>query len=94
MMIVAILGGDYMDLSTFLDQNYYMLVPALWVLGFALKRTPSVPNWLIIWVLLGFSLVFGTIAWGFSFTGVINAIIAAGFAVFGHQVLKQTIQKK
>lgn len=94
MMLIAIVGGENMDLASFLNENYYMLVPALWVLGIALKRTPSVPNWSIIWVILGFSLVFGTIAWGFSYTGVINAIIAAGVAVLGHQIVKQTIQKK
>lgn len=93
-MLLARLGGEKMDLASFLNENYYMLVPALWVLGFALKRTPSVPNWSIVWVLLGFSIVFGVIAWGFSYTGIINAIIAAGIAVLGHQMVKQSIQKK
>lgn len=83
-----------MELVSFLNENYYMLVPALWVLGFALKRTPNIPNWSIIWILLAFSLIFGTIAFGFSITGIINGIIAAGVAVLGHQMIKQTTQKK
>lgn len=80
-----------MNLMDYLNQNYLMLVPALWVLGFAIKQTPFVPDWLIIWVVLIVSIIFGTIAFGFSYEGLINGIIAAGVAVLGHQMLKQTL---
>lgn len=79
-----------MDLLQFLNENYYMLVPALWVLGYALKQTPQIPDWSIIWILLLFSVLFGTFAFGFSVQGMINGIIAAGVAVLGHQMVKQT----
>lgn len=79
-----------MELIDFLNQNYYMLVPALWVIGYALKQTPRVPDWTIIWILLGISLAIGTITFGFSGEGVINGVIAAGVAVLGHQMFKQT----
>lgn len=80
-----------MNLMDYLNQNYLMLVPALWVLGFAIKQTPFVPDWLIIWVVLIVSIIFGTIAFGFSYEGLINGVIAAGVAVLGHQMLKQTL---
>lgn len=79
-----------MDILTFLNQNYYVLVPALWVIGYALKQTPRIPDWTIIWILLGLSLGIGTFAFGLSFNGIVNGIIAAGVAVFGHQMFKQT----
>lgn len=83
-----------MDLLSYLNQNYLMLVPALWVLGFALKQTPAIPDWSIIWVILFVSILIGSLAFGFSFSGLINGIIAAGVAVLGHQMLKQTFLSK
>jgi hypothetical protein len=81
-----------MDLLDFLNENYYMLIPALWVIGFALKQTPRIPDWSIIWILFAISLATGSIAFGFSFDAIINGIIAAGVAVFGHQMVKQTME--
>ncbi|PWW20756.1 holin family Hol44 protein (superfamily V) [Cytobacillus oceanisediminis] len=81
-----------MNLLDFLSQNYYMLVPALWVIGYALKQTPSVPDWSILWILVIISVTVGSIAFGFSINGVINGIIAAGVAVLGHQMMKQTVE--
>ncbi|UII57671.1 phage holin family protein [Cytobacillus spongiae] len=80
-----------MNLIDFLNENYIMLVPALWVLGFALKQTPKVPDWSIIWILFLAAIILGNLAFGFSSTGIINGIIAAGVAVLGHQMFKQTI---
>nr|WP_077211660.1 phage holin family protein [Bacillus dakarensis] len=80
-----------MELIDFLNQNYYMLVPALWVIGYALKQTPRIPDWTIIWFLLAISVIFGTITFGFSGEGIINGVIAAGVAVLGHQMFKQTV---
>nr|WP_285867265.1 phage holin family protein [Mesobacillus maritimus] len=78
----------------FLNENYYMLVPALWVIGYGLKQTPRIPDWTIIWILLVVSVAFGTFAFGFSTEGIINGIIAAGVAVLGHQMFKQTINSR
>ncbi|MBP2240270.1 hypothetical protein J2Z40_000823 [Cytobacillus eiseniae] len=83
-----------MDLLSYLNQNYLMLVPALWVLGYALKQTPAIPDWTIIWIILLISIIGGSLAFGFTVTGVINGIIAAGVAVLGHQMLKQTFMDK
>ena len=80
-----------MNLVDFLNKNYYILVPALWVIGYALKQTPKIPDWSIIWILLLISLGFSSFAFGFSGTGIINGVIAAGVAVLGHQMFKQTL---
>lgn len=77
----------------YLNENYYILVPILWIIGYALKQTPKVPDWLIIWILLGLSILLGTIAYGFSFDAISNGILATGVSVLGHQLLKQTINK-
>ncbi|MGM0902836.1 MAG: phage holin family protein [Bacillota bacterium] len=78
-------------LLEFLNQNYYMMVPALWVIGYGLKHTPRIPDWTIIWILLVISISFGSFAFGFSTEGILNGVIAAGVAVLGHQMFKQTM---
>ena len=80
-----------MDLLEFLNENYFMLIPALWVLGFALKRTPKVPDWSIIWILTLVSLGMASFAYGFTIDAIINGVIAAGVSVYGHQLVKQTL---
>ncbi len=79
-----------MDLLQYLNENYLMLVPVLWVIGYGLKQTPQVPNWSIIWILSAVSLVIGWFAYGFTYDAFANGIIAAGVSVFGHQIYKQT----
>ncbi|MEH7382687.1 phage holin family protein [Bacillus sp. JJ1533] len=83
-----------MDLLQFLNENYYMLVPVLWVIGYFLKATPSIPNWSITWILLGVSLVGGAFFFGLTAEAVYNGVIAAGVAVFGHQLIKQTAEAR
>lgn len=80
-----------MDIIDFLNQNYFFLVPVLWIIGYAVKQTPFIPDWAIIWILLGISLGIGTFAFGLTADAITNAVIAAGVAVFGHQMFKQTI---
>lgn len=79
-----------LDLFEFLNENYLMLVPALWVLGYALKQTPMLPDWSIIWVISFVSLVLAMFTFGFHPEAFLNALTAAGVAVFGHQLVKQT----
>jgi len=83
-----------MDLLEFLNENYYMLVPALWVIGYFLISTPTIPDWAIGWILLGVSLVGGAFFYGFTAEALYNGVIAAGVAVFGHQLYKQTAEAK
>jgi hypothetical protein len=67
-----------------------ILVPALWVLGFALKKTPHIPDWLIIWILLVVSVAASSFVLGFDFNGIANGFICTGAAVTTHQSIKQT----
>lgn len=83
-----------MDLLDFLHEYYYMLVPALWVIGYFLKQTPRIPNWSITWILLVISVLGGSFFFGFTVEAVLNGIIAAGVAVFGHQLLKQSVEAR
>lgn len=85
-----ITGGETMDLSQYLSQGVAYFVPALWVIGVFLKRTPQIKDWMIIWILLGLSVIFAIIKNGLTIDSIINGIIAAGVSVLGHQLVKQT----
>ena len=80
-----------LDLLQHLNQNYLMLVPALWVLGFALKQTPRIPNWSIIWIIGAVSLALAFVSYGFHIEAFVNGITAAGISVFGHQLVKNSM---
>ncbi|OIJ18725.1 hypothetical protein BKP45_15685 [Anaerobacillus alkalidiazotrophicus] len=70
-----------------------LVVPALMVIGYALKRTPKVPDWLIIWILLFIGVLASGFTLGFTVNGIANGIIAAGAAITTHQAYKQTIRR-
>ena len=84
-----------------LPQELILLVPFLNIIGIFLKRSPAFPDWLIPDILAGIGILFALFIEisknGFNFasilTGVINGVIAAGIAVFGHQVVKQNIER-
>ncbi|WP_235860313.1 phage holin family protein [Rossellomorea aquimaris] len=71
-----------------------ILVPALWVLGFALKKTPHIPDWLIIWILLAAGVAASTSTLGLDFNGIANGFICTGAAITTHQSFKQTFVRR
>lgn len=77
-----------------LNQALFIVVPALLIIGYALKQTPKCPDWLIIWILLGLGSIAGLIAVGFNVNGFANGVIAGGLAVTANQLFKQTLVKR
>lgn len=73
-----------------IDPQLVIVVPALMILGYALKRTPFIPNWLIVWIIIFGGVVASVFTLGFTVNGVANGIIAGGFAITSHQMIKQT----
>lgn len=76
-------------LQKFLIDQALILVPVLMVIGAFLKWTPKVSSWIIPWVLLVLGIIGGLFIIGMNGTGVLQGIIAAGVAVFLHQLYKQ-----
>lgn len=81
------------QLLEYLRENVLVVVPALWVLGMFAKQTPRVPNWLIPWGLLVVSLGLTHALHGVGADAWIQGILAAGAAVLGHQLLKQSVER-
>lgn len=65
-------------------------VIGLYILGFVIKDTPKIPSWLIPYILLVVSGVISPlILGGYNAENIVQAIIAAGLAVYGDQLIKQ-----
>lgn len=68
----------------------FVVVGACWVMGYMLKQTPRVPDWTIVYIVVGLAVGFTVGLLGWSVEAIIQGILAGAFSVFGHQVLKQT----
>ena len=83
-----------MEILEYIISEALIIIPVLWILGSFLKRTPKVQDWIIPWVLLlvGVILAIGII--GLTVDAAIQGVLVAGAAVLGHQLLKQTTERK
>lgn len=75
--------GDYI-----LGQAY-ILIPALYVIGIFIKKTPKIPDWVIPIVLLVLGIIGGGFLVGWTVTGIIQGVLVAGVTVYGNQAYKQ-----
>ena len=88
------MDASLMDfLNQYLVAQMGIVVVVLWVVGALLKRTPKVPDWAIVWLLLVLGVIGGLFIVGFTVQGVLQGVLAAAVAVFGHQMYKQTVKK-
>lgn len=76
-----------------LHEALAVVVPALLIIGFALKKTPQCPDWAIVWALLVLGAVAGGVSIGFTVDGIANGLIAGGLAITANQVYKQTVKR-
>jgi len=79
----------------FLMDQVLIVAVALLAIGMLMKKTPGVPDWLIPWILTGCGIAF---SWGvlgaFDVQSAIQGILAAAVASWGHQLWKQTTEKR
>lgn len=77
-----------MDLMV--KEELLFLVPALWCLGYWLKSTPKIQDWIIPYILCALSVAAAIATCGMNVEAMANGVIAVGIAVLGNQVLRQT----
>lgn len=73
-----------------IDPRLLIVVAACWVIGWVLKRTPKVPDWSIVYIVLIVAVWLTIGILGFSVEAIIQGILSGAFAIFGHQAVKQT----
>ncbi|MFX3631838.1 MAG: phage holin family protein [Candidatus Pristimantibacillus sp.] len=67
----------------------FIVVAACWVIGFILKQTPQVPNWIIVYVVTAAGILIVTVMLGFNAESVLQGLLCGAVAVYGHQLVKQ-----
>jgi hypothetical protein len=82
------------DFLKFILEDALVLVPALYIIGVFLKKTPNVPDWTIPWVLLVGGIGGSVALLGMTPHAVIQGVLVTGGAVLGHQLYKQTAKQE
>ncbi|MGC5326630.1 phage holin family protein [Brevibacillus sp. SYSU BS000544] len=68
---------------------------ALLVIGYFLKKTPMVKDWLIPWILVGIGIVLACgVLKGITVVAIIQGVLVAGATSLTHQLWKQTLVKR
>ena len=83
-----------MEIIEYIINEALIIIPVLWILGSFLKKTPRVQDWTIPWVLLVAGMLFAIGIIGFNVDAVVQGVLVAGAAVLGHQLVKQTTERK
>lgn len=76
-----------------IDPKLLIVVACCWVLGFFLKETPRVPNWTIVFIVTAVAVFFTVWMMGVSPESFLQGILCGAFAVYGHQIVKQTTER-
>jgi hypothetical protein len=82
------------EILEYIINEALIIIPVLWILGSFLKRTPKVQDWIIPWVLLLVGVILAVGIIGLTVDAAVQGILVAGAAVLGHQLLKQTTERK
>lgn len=85
-------GMEWGDVAKLIDPKLIIVVAACWVIGYILKQTPKVPDWTIIYAVTIAAVIFSMFTLGFEVQSVLQGILCGAFAVYGNQLLKQTIE--
>lgn len=75
-----------------IDTKLLIVVAVCWVIGYVLKMTPKVPDWTIVYVVTVAAVLLSCGLLGWTVEVLIQGILAGSFAVYGHQLVKQTKQ--
>lgn len=72
-----------------------VVVVLLLIIGYVLKRTPHVQDWMIPWALIALGIFLACVVLqALTAESVVQGILAAGIATLTHQLWKQTTDKR
>lgn len=80
---------DWGTIAGLIDTRLLLVLAACWVIGYGLKRTPLVPDWSILYIVIVVAALLTAGVIGFTVEAAIQGIIVGAVAVTGHQAVKQ-----
>lgn len=72
-----------------IDPRLFLVAVACWVIGYILKKTPKVPDWIIVYAVTIVSVLLTVWMLGWSPESLIQGILTGAVAVYGNQLVKQ-----
>lgn len=83
----------------YIKPELLVLIAVMWLIGYAIKKIPRIPNWSIPFWLIGISIALALL-WVLGsepvtnialavFTAIVQGVCIAGVAVLGHQITVQ-----
>lgn len=80
-------------MKEYVDPAMLIVLIGLWSLGYVLKSTPHIQNWMILYILVAVSIAAAIALLGVNAHAFIQGIIVASIAGWAHQLLKQTAER-
>jgi hypothetical protein len=71
-----------------IDPKLFIVVAVCWVIGFILKRTPIVPNWTIVFIVMVFAIIFAIWMLGATPEIILQGILCGAVSVYGYEAVK------
>lgn len=76
-----------------IDPQLLIVVAVCWVIGFILKKTPKIPDWTIVYAVAVVGVTAASGLLGLSVQSILQGVLCGAVAVYGNQVVKQTVSK-
>ncbi|BFH65048.1 phage holin family protein [Paenibacillus azoreducens] len=77
-----------------IDTRLLVVVALCWVVGYALKQTPRIPDWTIVYIVTLVAVLITVWMLGFGPEALIQGVLTGAFAVYGNQLVKQATKKE
>jgi predicted neutral ceramidase superfamily lipid hydrolase len=84
---------EWTAIQGLIDPQLLIVVAACWVIGYILKTTPHVPDWTIVYAVAAVGIVAANSLLGWSTQSILQGVLCGAVAVYGNQVVKQTVNK-
>lgn len=81
-------------ITEYLIGECYVVIPALYIIGAALKRIPKVPDWVIPFALGALSIAACLCLIGPGIDAVLQGVLCAGASVYANQLVKQGKERR
>jgi hypothetical protein len=84
---------EWTTIQGLIDPQLIIVVAACWVIGFIFKQTPHIPDWTIVYAVAVIGIVAANSLLGWSVQSTLQGVLCGAVAVYGNQVVKQTVSK-
>lgn len=83
---------DWTTIFELINPALFGVLAVCWIIGFALKKTPKVPDWTILYIVTAVAIALVVMSLGWGVESLIQGVLTGAFAVYGNQFVKQAVR--